>query len=126
MIHGQDFVGPQSFETLGTGSEPPDSEVIHIRVFVNTLMEKNRTHKSNRLLRQVHRNLPAIRFRFLEDVVDHLVQQASGKLDREARQFALDLIDTSDLHYGHTSDLGVDEVQRKKGVLQPVPTWQGW
>ena len=52
----------------------------------------------------------------LEDVVDHLVQQASGKLDREARQFALDLIDTSDLHYGHTADLGVDEVQRKKGV----------
>ena len=53
--------------------------------------------------------------------MDDLLQQASGKLDREARQFALDLIDISDLQCGHNADLGVDEVHRKQAVLQPLP-----
>ena len=57
--------------------------------------------------------------------MDDLLQQASGKLDREAHQFALHLIDTSDLQYGHTADLIVDEVHRKKGVLQPLPCTAG-
>ena len=118
MVHREDFIGPQSFETLGKGSEPP--HVINIRVSNKTLMGKNWMQEANWLLRLVHWILRAIRFRFPEDVVDNLLQQASGKLDREARQLALDLIDTSDLQYGYTADLGVDEVHSKKGVLQPV------
>ena len=75
---------------------PPPLKIIHIRVFDKTLMGKNWMHEANRLLREVHRNPRAIRFRVPEDVVDNLLQQTSGKLDREARQFAMDLINTSD------------------------------
>ena len=76
------------FETLGTGSEPP-SDVIHIRVFDKTLMGENWMHEANRLLRHVHHNPRAIPFRF-PDVVDDLLKQASGKLDRKAQQLAVD------------------------------------
>ena len=49
--------------------------------------------------------------------MDNLLQQASGKLERKARQFAVDLIDI----VTHAADRGVNEVHRKKGVLQPLP-----
>ena len=50
-----------------------------------------------------------------------LLPQGPGKLDPEARQFALGLIDPMDLQYGHIADLGVNEEHRKKGVLQHLP-----
>ena len=53
-------------------------------------------HEANQLLRHVHRNLRAIRFRFPEDVVDNLLQQASENLYREARHLVPALINTSD------------------------------
>ena len=72
-LHGEGFIGPRSFERLGTGCEPPPPVVIQIRVFVKTLMGKNWMHEANQLLREVKRNLRAIRFRFPEDVVDDLL-----------------------------------------------------
>ena len=53
--------------------------------------------------------------------MDDLLQQASCKLDHKAHQFAVDLINTSDLRYAHTAELGADELHHKKGVLQPLP-----
>ena len=109
---------------LGRGFDPPP-DVIHIRVLDKTLMGKNRMHKGNRLLHEVHRNLWAIRFRFREDVVDDLLHEASEKMDRGVPIFAMYLIDTSDWRCGHIADLGCDEVHGKKGVLQPLPYTAG-
>ena len=90
-----------------------------------TLTGKSSTQEGNRLLRLVHPTLRAIRFCLPEDMLGDLLHQASMKLDQEARQLALDLIDTTDLQYGYAADLRVDEVHRKKGVLQPLPYAEG-
>ena len=102
-------LNPQAstLSTLGSSTRP--------------LWGKNWMHEANRVLLQVHRNLRAIRLRFPEHAVDNLLQQANRILDWETRQFALDLIDSSDLKDRHNAHLGVDEVHRKKGVLQHLP-----
>ena len=120
MVHGRISSDISPLQCWAQDPNIPPG-VVHIRVFDKPRMEKNRMHEANRLLREVHRNPRAIRFRVPENGLHDLLQQASGKLDGEARQFGLDLIGTSDLKYGHTADLGVNEVHRKKGVLQPLP-----
>ena len=68
------------------------------------------------MLRLAHHNLQAVRFPE-EEVIDDLLRPAARKLVKQARDLAVNLIDTSDLEYGYMADLGVDVVNRKKGVL---------
>ena len=100
---------------------PHSPELIHIRVSDKTLMGKKWMAHANQVLRLAKRNLLAIRFRFLEEVVVDLPRQAAGKVVGGARELAVDLIDTGDSEYGYTADLGLDEVNRKKEVLQLLP-----
>ena len=64
---------------------------------------------ANQVLRLAQQNPRAIRFRFLEE--------RRGR----SRPLAGNLIDTGDSEYGYTADLGLDEVNRKKEVLQLLP-----
>ena len=54
-------------------------------------------YRVNNKLRSLHPNLQAIRFRFPVDAVHDVCRQATGKLDTSARQFGLEIADTSDI-----------------------------
>ena len=96
-------------------------DVVHINVVDVTLLGKGWMYRVNNKLRSVHPSLQAIRFRFPVDAVHDLCQQATARLDTSTRQFGLEIVDTSDLQYGYTADVGVTEVPLKKGILPHLP-----
>ena len=104
---------------------PPPPDVVHINVDHATPLGKGWMYRVNNKLRSVHPCLRAIRFCFPVDAVHDFCQLATGKLDTSRRLFGLEIVDTSDLQYGYTADVGVTEVPLNNGTLPHLPYTMG-